>query len=223
MTMNNIGVLIPAFNAGATIGDVITGVQRFIPKERIIVIDDGSRDSTSAVASSMGAQVVTLVSNLGKGAALQRGFDVVLGTKLDAVITMDADLQHSPDFLPRFLELYGSGQYDIIIGNRLHNMKGMPLHRILSNTITTFLVSARTATNISDSQSGYRLIGRNVLESVKLHAHGFEAETEFIIRAAAEGFRFGVVPIQTVYGGEKSHMTHFSTTVKFIKVLFQDY
>ena len=223
MTMNTIGVLIPAFNAAKTIGDVITGVQRFIPKDRIVVINDGSRDSTASVAGSTGVQVVTLPSNLGKGAALQRGFDVVLGTTLEAVVTMDADLQHSPDFLPRFLELYSSGQYDIIIGSRLHNMKGMPLHRILSNTITTFLVSARTATNISDSQSGYRLIGRNVLESVRLHSDGFEAETEFIIRAADKGFRFGVVPIQTVYGGEKSHMTHISTTVKFIKVLFQDY
>jgi len=69
----------------------------------------------------------------------------VLQTSLDAVITLDADLQHPPDFIPQFTGLYSSGKYDIIIGNRLHDKKGMPFHRVLSNTITTFLVSARTA------------------------------------------------------------------------------
>ena len=124
---------------------------------------------------------------------------------------------------PQLVSLYSSGKFDIIIGSRLHDKKGMPFHRVLSNTITTFLVSARTAKKIADSQSGYRLIDRKVLESVRLQSSGFEAETEFIIKAAAHGFRFGFVPIETVYAGEKSHMTHFSTTVNFVKVLFQDY
>jgi len=221
--MKNIGVIIPAFNAGGTIGAVIAGVAQYINRANIIVVDDGSSDTTASVAASFDVRVLRHSVNSGKGAALQTGFDSVLETSLDAVITLDADLQHPPDCIPQFTGLYSSGEFDIIIGSRLHNRKGMPFHRILSNTITTFLVSARTAKKITDSQSGYRLIDRKVLEALRLQSLGFEAETEFIIKAASLGFRFGSVPIRTIYAGEKSYMTNFATTVNFIKVLFQDY
>jgi glycosyltransferase involved in cell wall biosynthesis len=221
--MKNIGVIIPAFNAGGTVGAVIAGVAKYISRENIIIVDDGSSDTTASVAASFDARVVRHTVNKGKGAALQTGFDFLLQTTLDAVITLDADLQHPPDFIPQFTGLYSPGEFDIIIGSRLHNRKGMPFHRVLSNTITTFLVSARTGKKIADSQSGYRLIDRKVLEAVRLKSSGFEAETEFIIKAAALGFRFGSVPIRTIYAGEKSHMTNFATTVNFVKVLFQDY
>ncbi len=221
--MKNIGVIIPAFNAGGTIGAVIAGVARYVSRENIFVVDDGSSDTTASVASSFDAQVLKHSLNRGKGAALQTGFDAVLHTSLDAAITLDADLQHPPDYIPHFTGLYSSGETDVIIGSRLQNSEGMPFHRLLSNTITSFLVSARTARKIADSQSGYRLIDRKVLESVRLTSPGFEAETEFIIKAAALGFRFGSGPIKAIYAGEKSHMTNFATTVNFIKVLFQDY
>ena len=121
------------------------------------------------------------------------------------------------------MDLYAKETFDVIIGSRLHNVKGMPFHRLLSNTITTFLVNARTSREIGDSQSGYRLIDRKVLEAFRITSNGFEAETEFLIKAASHGFRFGSIPIRTVYDGEQSHMTHFATTVNFVKVLFQDY
>lgn len=221
--MKKIAVLIPAYNASETIGGVISGVIQYVPAERIVVVDDGSSDRTSLVAEKLGARVVKHVGNRGKGAALQTGFDICLELQFDAVITLDADLQHSPQSIPDFFNLYSSGEFDVIIGSRLHHKKGMPLDRIFSNTVTTFLVSARTALKIPDSQSGYRLIDRTVLEAVRLHSNGFEAETEFIIKAAARGFRFGSVPIETVYRGEKSHMTPWVTTVNFVKVLLQDY
>lgn len=221
--MKNIAVLIPALNASTTIGPLIAGIASYLPPENIIVVDDGSSDKTADIAASKGATVLKHTTNIGKGAALRTGFESLLQTPFAAVITMDADLQHPPVHIPKFIELYASGRYDVIIGSRLHNFKGMPLHRVLSNTITTFLVSARTSRTISDSQSGYRMISRRVLEAVKFRSNGFEAETEFIISAAAHGFRFGFVPIETVYAGEKSHMTNFNTTINFVRILFQDY
>ena len=76
---------------------------------------------------------------------------------------------------------------------------------------------------IQDSQCGFRLIRRNVIDSVSLQSAGFEAETEFLIKAAKLGFSIGSVPVQTVYANEKSSMSHWATTVGFVKVLLRDY
>lgn len=221
--MKNIAALIPAFNASRTIGAVVSGVAAYLPIENILVVDDGSSDKTSFEVVSLGARVLKHTVNRGKGAALRTGLEFALQASFDAVITLDADLQHPPEYIPQFIELYAKDNLDVIIGSRLHNVRGMPFHRLLSNTITTFLVNARTSGNIADSQSGYRLIDRKVLEAFRIISNGFEAETEFLIKAASHGFRFGSIPIRTVYEGETSHMTHFSTTVNFVKVLFQDY
>lgn len=219
----NLFVLIPAYNAADTLPAVIERTAAVVPPERIIVVNDGSTDATGSIVSSRGVITVHHQQNKGKGAALQSGFDEALNRNCAAVITMDADLQHQPEDIPRFTALYSALQYDIIIGSRLHNMKGMPIHRMLSNIITTTLVRLRTGASIADSQSGFRFITRRVLERIRLEATGFEAETEFLIKAARCGFSFGSIPIATVYANEQSHMTHFSTTINFIKVLFKQY
>ena len=219
----NLFVVIPAYNAADTLSTLLERTVRFVPKTNIIIVNDGSADDTGSIAESFGACVLTHIKNKGKGAALQSGFNTAQQHDCDAVITIDADLQHQPEDIPRFIDLYNVKKYDIIIGSRLHNNKGMPFHRVLSNTMTTFLVNVRTGTSISDSQSGFRFIARRVLEHVKLQTAGFEAETEFLLRAAKQKFSFGSIPIDTVYAGEKSHMTHLRTTIDFVKVLFKEY
>ncbi len=219
----NVAVVIPAYNAADSLPALLKGTLSFIPKENIIVVNDGSRDSTKHVAEKFEVTVISHEKNRGKGAALQTGFDVILQNSFDAVVTMDADLQHQPEDIPKFIILHNITHDDVIIGSRLQNKKGMPFHRILSNTITTALVNMRTGANISDSQSGFRFITRSVIKKVKLQSTGFEAETEFLIKAAACGFSFGSLPIETIYAGEKSNMTHFQTTINFIKVLFKQY
>jgi len=216
-------VLIPAYNAASTLSELLERILQFINPVDTLVINDGSNDTTRVIAKHRGVELIDHVENKGKGAALQTGFDYAVTKKYDAVITMDADLQHQPEDIPRFLQLYSLKKYDIIIGSRLHNKQGMPFHRILSNTLTTFFVKTRTGANVSDSQSGFRFITRRVLEKVKLQSKGFEAETEFLIKAAACGFSFGSLPIDTIYAGEKSHITHVQTTLNFIKVLFRQY
>lgn len=219
----NLFVVIPAYNAADTVSSLLERTVQFVPNDKIILVNDGSSDSTGTVAETSGVRVITHEKNRGKGAALQSGFDAALQNDCDAVVTMDADLQHQPEDIPRFIDLFGAKHFDIIIGNRLHNKKGMPLHRMLSNTVTTVLVGMRTGVTISDSQSGFRFITRRVLENVRLQTAGFEAETEFVLRAARQKFSFGSIPIDTVYAGEKSHMTHVRTTINFIKALFKEY
>jgi glycosyltransferase involved in cell wall biosynthesis len=220
---SNIALLIPAFNASQSLGLLLQQVKSFFPEKNIIVVNDGSTDETMSLCQGENVVLLNHRQNKGKGAALQTGFDYVVQNPFEAVITMDADLQHSADAIPEFFSVYGLRQFDVVIGSRLHNKGMMPFHRVLSNTITTFMVSVRTGVKIADSQSGYRLIDRKVLEKVRLDSNGFEAETEFIIKAAALGFRFGSIPIATIYAGEKSYMTNFATTKNFIRILFKQW
>ena len=218
----NIVVVIPAYNASSSIDELLRRTSLVHPPEQTLVVDDGSRDGTGAKALSAGVRLCTHAVNRGKGAALQTGFDYALTLGCDAVVTMDADLQHTPEDIPRFIRLHETSRAEIIIGSRLHSMHGMPYHRRISNVLTTFLVCARTAASIDDSQSGFRFIAAEVLRTVRITSPGFEAETEFIIKAAARQYTFASLPIATIYAGEKSAMTHWHTTKKFISVLLAD-
>ncbi len=219
----NVAVLIPAYNAAHSLPALLERTAAIIPRKCIFVVNDGSHDATGENAKTFSVNLIDHDENKGKGGALQTGFNVIMQQGFEAVITMDADLQHRPEDIPRFLDLYNVTHNDVIIGSRLHNKKGMPFHRILSNTITTALVKIRTGVNITDSQSGFRFIMRRVLEKVQLQSTGFEAETEFLIKAASSGFSFGSLPIDTIYSNEKSTMTHFATTINFLKVLLKQY
>jgi glycosyltransferase involved in cell wall biosynthesis len=217
-------VIVPALNAERSLSELINRLRRSVGEIRVLIVDDGSNDKTSEIATSMGAIVVRHEVNRGKGAALQTGFDYVKRIPdVDFVLTMDADIQHCPEDVPAFFATQQSSNADIVVGWRKRIGKGMPFHRILSNTITSVLVGVKTGRKIKDSQCGFRLIKRRVIESVQLESSGFEAETEFLIKSVRQGFQIEFVPISTVYGNERSFMTHWTTTVNFVKVLFRDY
>lgn len=217
-------LLIPAFQASATLPFLLNQLKSRAEISLTIVVDDGSTDGSAEVATEAGVMVLRHTVNRGKGAALRTGFEYIrTNSDTEVVITMDADLQHRVEDLPLFLQAREVHGTSIVIGRRVRWGVGMPIARIASNTITSFLVSARTGVPIADSQCGYRLIGREVIDRVTIEANGYEAETEFLIKAAKKGFSIEFVPIQTVYANETSHMTHLDTTRLFIKTLVKEY
>src|SRR5262245_22815749 len=119
--------LIPAYQEGPRIGPVVERTQVHL---RVVVVDDGSTDDTAERAESAGALVLRQVLNAGKGAALRRGFGHALEHDADAVVTLDADGQHDPAEIPRFLTAYEDGHPELIIGRR--NFRTMPPLRRLS-------------------------------------------------------------------------------------------
>ncbi|CUS77647.1 Glycosyltransferase involved in cell wall bisynthesis [Candidatus Kryptonium thompsonii] len=215
--MSNICAVIPAYNAERTIKILIERVKKFIPLEDIVVVDDGSTDMTSEIALGCGANVLKHAKNYGKGKALKTGFKFAILKNYDAVLTLDADLQHDPDEIPKLIDKFSEG-FDIVIGNRMKNLKSMPVERIFSNKMTSFLISLRTGQKIPDSQCGFRLIKRAVIEKISVKSDGFSFESEFLIKALLAGFKVGFVEIKTIYNGERSYIKHFSDTFKFIAV-----
>jgi len=222
--VSSTSVIIPAYNAGHFLEELVNRIRRSVGNIQVIVIDDGSIDRTAEIAHSIGAILLRHDKNCGKGSALQTGFNFIKNsTDIEFILTLDADLQHRPEDIQNFFNTQRQTGADIVIGWRNRIGTKMPLHRIMSNTLTSALVSLKTGQKIKDSQCGFRMIRKRVLENIQLESRGYEAETEFLIKAARLKFRIEFVPIETVYGNEKSYITHWATTMNFIKVLLRKY
>lgn len=210
--------VIPFYNEKDFLFDVVSETLAFVDK--IIAVNDGSSDgSENQINNLERVQVLSLDRNYGKGYALQIGFDEIIKQNFNAVVTLDADKQHNPAFIPKFI--FQLNRFELVIGNRLNDIKEMPIQRILSNKLTSLLLSLKTGQKVLDSQCGYRAYNTNVLTKVRSSALGYEAESEMIIYAARAGFKIGFVDISTIYGNEKSKMNPVKAILGFIKILFK--
>jgi len=217
--MKKILILIPAFNAEKTIYQLIEKIStNNIEKENILVVDDGSFDSTYEIAKNCGVNVLQHKKNKGKGEALKTGFGYALKEGYSGVITLDADLQHDPRFIPEFIK---KAESDILVGTRDIRLKTMPLPRWLSNNLTSIIVSILGDTKVRDSQSGYRYISTEVLKSIRLKTKKYELESELLIKAGRRKFKIDPVPISTIYQGSKSFINPLVDTGRFIKLMWK--
>jgi glycosyltransferase involved in cell wall biosynthesis len=219
--MKKILVLIPAFNAEKTISSLIDQISAFIPGKDILVIDDGSTDRTYQLANESGANCFQHKKNKGKGEALKTGFEYAVKQRYSGVITLDADLQHDPEFIPEFISESENGTSDILVGTRHIELKTMPFSRWLTNNVTSIIVSILGDTKVRDSQSGYRYISTEVLRSFKLATKKYELESEILIKAGRKGFKIAPLPISTIYHGSKSFINPLVDTGRFIKLMWK--
>jgi glycosyltransferase involved in cell wall biosynthesis len=199
---------VPAYQAQATVGDVVRGIKASVPQ--IWVVDDGSSDATGAVAASAGAEVVLLPDNGGKGTAVRAGLVRALASDATHVAFVDADGQHDPQDLPRLLEAARAGD-DFVIGSRMGDPDAIPAYRYRTNEIGSLILSRMTGLEVEDAQSGYRVVSADVLRRLDLKARGYIIETEILLKAARYVRRFRPVPIRAIYGGP-SHYRPFRDT-----------
>jgi glycosyltransferase involved in cell wall biosynthesis len=209
--------LVPGFQEGPRIGAVVSQAREHLP---VLVVDDGSADDTAAQAEAAGATVIRQVPNQGKGAALRAGFRHAIAEGLDAVITLDADGQHDPGEIPRFLAAYERTGADLIVGRR--DFRRMPPIRRLSNELGGRAFSWAVGRSIPDNQSGYRLVGRRLMERLlDSRESGFEFEVEMLTTAIRADLAIEWVPIRTIYAGEPSHIRPLAHLSNFIRIVRQ--
>ena len=203
--MDKICILIPAYNAQKTLGFVLKKIEPL--KIDTIVVDDGSSDETKSVALENGVQLLEHSLNLGKGAALRTGFQYILRRDYHMVITLDADGQHDPSEIPSLLKIFQSVKPDILIASRAAEFGKMTFLRRFWNRLGVKAVARLCHSDITDSQSGFRLIRTEVLKGVNLFTSRFETCLELLINACKRGFSVLSVPIKTqnVDGTGSSH------------------
>jgi glycosyltransferase involved in cell wall biosynthesis len=224
--MKKPAILIPAYNEGKYIKDVILECRKY--GNDIIVVDDGSTDDTREILKGLtdlsGPNVILIEHevNKGKGEALKTGFQCALQNEYCGVVTIDADGQHKVSEIANFLNALETNNPDVIVGNRLNDTKGMPFIRLATNLFTSWLISVIAGKRISDVQSGFRYLGHNVLKNIKLETKNFDTEPEMLLRASWMDYKIMNIPISTIYHKNfVSHVNPFKDTLKFFKLVFK--
>lgn len=218
--MPKVAVVIPAYNAAQSVGELLSRVSRHVSNEDIFVVDDGSTDETELIARDLGVWLLRHSRRKGKGAALRDGFVKALELNYEMIITMDSDLQHDPSEIPAFVE--AASRFDLVVGRRSISTKDMPFHRFLSNSLTSRMMSARTGENIEDSQCGYRLYAASLLRAVDSRYRHFDYESDILLKAALQGYKIGFIPIRTIYNGSMSSM-RVVDILRFIRVYIKSF
>jgi len=189
--------VIPAFNEEKTIGKVLDDVKNYC--DNIIVVDDGSVDRTFEIAKQYGVKVIRHIINRGLGAALGTGIKVAFLDNADYIITFDADGQHRGEDIPRLVKTAEEGSFDVVIGSRLIDSKGMPLTRRLANWTGNFVTYFLFGIWVTDSQSGLRLFNRKSAEVLNLKSNRMEVSSEIIKEIKVNNLKFKEIPIKAIY------------------------
>jgi glycosyltransferase involved in cell wall biosynthesis len=192
-----LSVVMPVFNERSTIDEIITRVLAVPLQIELIVVDDcstdGTRDRLADLQQHYGFTLLLQEHNQGKGAALRRGFAAVTG---DLVVIQDADLEYSPEEFPQLVELIVDGRADVVYGSRF-----LGRHRVflfthyLGNRVLTLLTNVLYNTMLTDMETCYKVMRREVLQDLKLESNGFGIEPEMTAQIFKRGYRVYEVPI----------------------------
>ena len=212
----NLAIIIPSYNSNSSLSKLIEIINRDYTKS-IIVIDDGSDEVFSSQYDNV--DIIRNKENKGKGFSLQRGFKRAQERGYTHAVTLDADLQHNPDEIDKFINL--SEDIDFVLGYRDRDYS-MPIHRKLSNKITTALISRVTGKRILDSQCGFRRYNLSLINSFNYLEDGFQFESEVLIKCLPQGGSIKQIKIETIYDkNNKSYIRHISDTLKFIRLILR--
>lgn len=211
-------VIIPTYNNHKTLQKVIEGV--LVYTEDVIVVNDGSTDSTSEILVQFPQiQQIHLSKNKGKGNALRQGFKHADSLEYRYAITIDSDGQHFPEDIPIFIKALenDSNKEILLIGSRNMTQPGVPKKSSFGNTFSNFWFWVETGIRLQDTQSGFRLYPLFVMKNLKLYTNKFEFEIEAIVKAAWQGIEVKNIPIQVHYE-MVDRVSHFRPFKDFTRI-----
>jgi glycosyltransferase involved in cell wall biosynthesis len=201
-----LSIVIPVYNEELTVGNIIDRVKTVMQqtglKNEVIVVDDCSYDKSLEAAKKHSAKIYALKQHLGKGYALRAGF---IKAKGDVIVTIDSDGSHKPEELLEVLAPILEDKADLVIGSRYLNHKSVAARRLNAFGVRLFnyFIQLLTRVVVTDSQSGYRAVKREVLKNQNLKSGEYEIESEMLVKTAKKNFRITEVPIsfeQRTYG-----------------------
>jgi len=213
----SIAAVIPAYGEEKHIGDVVRRTRQQL--DHVLVVDDGSNDRTAARAREAGAEVIVHPQNRGKGEAIKTGLRHWLDRQFTYVVILDADGQHLPEEIDRFVNVALASDAQLFIGTRMNDLSGMPPLRRIVNRYMSKRISRTCGQKIPDTQCGFRMLHRQLVPDVLGGANRFDYETEMLIFASRKGYRIESVPISTVYCDEVSSIHPIRDTIRFFKLM----
>jgi glycosyltransferase involved in cell wall biosynthesis len=211
-------VVLPAYNAEKTLERTVAEIPRGV--DRILLVDDASRDETAALARRLGLETHVHPKNRGYGGNQKTCYRVALAGAADVVVMLHPDYQYTPTLVPALVALLASGHYDVVLGSRIlggsARRGGMPLWRYVSNRALTAIQNLALGAKLSEFHTGYRAFRREVLEALALETNSddFVFDNEILAQALAAGFRIGEVSCPTRYFAEASSI-NFARSVAY--------
>jgi glycosyltransferase involved in cell wall biosynthesis len=210
--------IIPAYNEEKHIGDVVRRTRQKL--DDVLVVDDGSGDKTVDRAREAGAEVIVHPQNRGKGETIKTGLRHWQERQIDFIVILDADGQHLPEEIDRFVTAaLSANEPKLILGNRMNDVSSMPRLRQMVNRWMSQRISAACGQEIPDTQCGFRMLHRQLIPDLLGGAARFDYETEMLIVASRKGFRIDSVPISTVYSDEVSSIHPVRDTLRFFRLM----
>lgn len=213
----SVSIVLPAKNEAASLDKLLAKLAQFAPSAEVIVVDDGSTDSTAEIARRLGARVVSHPYCLGNGAAIKTGAKTATG---ELLVFMDADGQHDPADIPRLISLLEKG-YDMVVGSRSITSQAS-FGRRLANSLYNRLASYVTGHRIRDLTSGFRAVRRHkFLEFLHLLPNGFSYPTTSTIAFFRAGYPVAYIPIEAARRTGNSHIRPVHDGIRFLLIIFR--
>src|SRR3954469_2371263 len=216
--LDRVAVIIPAYEEEKHVAGVVRRTLEQL--NHVLVVDDGSTDETASVARAAGAEVMVHPANRGKGETIKTGLHYWFDRGMEFVVILDADGQHLPEEISRFVALAtGPTRAKFVVGNRMNDVARMPAVRRFVNRYMSGQISQVCGQKIPDTQCGFRLLHRDLIPELFGGAERFDYETEMLIFASRKGYRIDSVPITTVYSDEVSSIHPVRDTIRFFKLM----